>query len=171
MEAKCEEQAGGDRAGTTGLDGDDYEEYEDFSELPETRSIVSDDSFYPPLSDSDESDDWSLGESETSESPPPLSLFRACCTNNVLVLRALIRQGLEEDAVKETDRNKRVREAGRGKQHAGGRPGRKVGKGAGPGRKNSMLQFGSFHARHSYIHKIYMSYIWLTYIHNIICLT
>ncbi|XP_066482317.1 ankyrin repeat domain-containing protein 33B [Tiliqua scincoides] len=94
-------------AGAAG-DDDDYEEYEDFSELPDTRSIASDDSFYPPLSDDDEGDDWSLGESDPADSPQPLTLFRACCTNNVLVVRALIRQGLEEDAVRETDRNKRT---------------------------------------------------------------
>lgn len=107
--AALDESAGGDGAGTGG--DDDYEEFEDFSVLPETHSIASDDSFYPPLSDDDdEGDDWSLGESDPSDSPePPLTLFRACRTNNVLVLRALIRQGLEEEAVRETDRNKRVR--------------------------------------------------------------
>uniref|UniRef100_A0A8D0CA76 Uncharacterized protein n=1 Tax=Salvator merianae TaxID=96440 RepID=A0A8D0CA76_SALMN len=86
---------------------DDYEEYEEFSELPETRSIASDDSFYPPRADGDE-DDWSLGESDSCGSPESLTFFRACCTNNVAVLRALIRQGLEEEDAKETDRNKRT---------------------------------------------------------------
>ncbi|XP_015265121.1 PREDICTED: ankyrin repeat domain-containing protein 33B [Gekko japonicus] len=87
---------------------EDYEDLEDFSELPDTRSIASDDSFYPPLGGSDDDDDdWSLGESEP-DSPEPLSLFRACCTNNAIVLRALIRQGPEEDEVRETDHNKRT---------------------------------------------------------------
>ncbi|XP_074842062.1 ankyrin repeat domain-containing protein 33B [Carettochelys insculpta] len=86
---------------------EDYEEYEDFSELPDTRSIASDDSFYPPSAEEDEAESWSLGESEDS-SPEPLSLFRACCTNNAVVLRALIRQGPEEEEVRETDRNNRT---------------------------------------------------------------
>ncbi|XP_054841806.1 ankyrin repeat domain-containing protein 33B [Eublepharis macularius] len=87
---------------------EDYEDLEDFSELPDTRSIASDDSFYPPPCDDDEGDDWSLGESESGDSPEPLSLFRACCTNNAVALRALIRQGPEEGEVRETDRNKRT---------------------------------------------------------------
>ncbi|KAJ6661408.1 hypothetical protein lerEdw1_015037 [Lerista edwardsae] len=104
-----DERVGGDGNGAGTGDDDDYEEYEDFSVLPETHSIASGDSFYPPQSDDDEGDDWSLGESDPSDSPePPLTLFRACCTNNVLVLRTLIRQGLEEEAVRETDRNKRL---------------------------------------------------------------
>ncbi|XP_062986074.1 ankyrin repeat domain-containing protein 33B [Elgaria multicarinata webbii] len=99
------------RAGDEDEDDDDdvFEEYEDFSELPDTRSIASDDSFYPPrAADDDDDDDWSLGESDPSDSPEPLTLFRACCTNNVIVLRALMRQGPEEEEVKETDRNKRT---------------------------------------------------------------
>ncbi|KAH0618013.1 hypothetical protein JD844_016927 [Phrynosoma platyrhinos] len=90
----------------------EYEDLEDFSELPDTCSIASDDSFYPPRIDNGDEDDWSLGESETSVSPEPLSFFRACCTNNVVVLKTLIRQGLEEVSVQETDRNKRVRKGG-----------------------------------------------------------
>ncbi|EMP29223.1 Ankyrin repeat domain-containing protein 33B [Chelonia mydas] len=85
---------------------EDYEEYEDFSELPDTCSIASDDSFYPPGAEEDEEESWSLGESDVS-SPEPLSLFRACCTNNAVVLRALMRQGPEEEEVRETDRNNR----------------------------------------------------------------
>nr|XP_028593802.1 ankyrin repeat domain-containing protein 33B isoform X3 [Podarcis muralis] len=91
--------------------GGDYEEYEDFSDLPDTRSIASDDSFYPPRADgdSDDGDDWSLGESDSSTgSPEALTLFRACCTNNAVALRAIIRQGPEEKEAKETDRNKRT---------------------------------------------------------------
>ncbi|XP_063156003.1 ankyrin repeat domain-containing protein 33B [Candoia aspera] len=81
---------------------EEYEEYEDFSELPDTRSIASDDSFYPPQEADDE------GESELSDSQQPPSLFRACCANNAAVVRALIRQGPEEEDVRETDRNKRT---------------------------------------------------------------
>uniref|UniRef100_A0A8C0ISQ7 Uncharacterized protein n=1 Tax=Chelonoidis abingdonii TaxID=106734 RepID=A0A8C0ISQ7_CHEAB len=85
----------------------DYEEYEDFSELPDTCSIASDDSFYPPCAEEDEEESWSLRESDVS-SPEQLSLFRACCTNNAVVLRALMRQGPEEEEVQETDRNNRT---------------------------------------------------------------
>uniref|UniRef100_A0A674IDS4 Uncharacterized protein n=1 Tax=Terrapene triunguis TaxID=2587831 RepID=A0A674IDS4_9SAUR len=102
------------RDGTTHLtpppppaEEEDYEEYEDFSELPDTCSIASDDSFYPPCAEEDEEESWSLGESDVS-SPEPLSLFRACCTNNAVVLRALMRQGPEEEEVRETDRNNRT---------------------------------------------------------------
>ncbi|XP_077167061.1 ankyrin repeat domain-containing protein 33B isoform X2 [Paroedura picta] len=86
---------------------EDYEDLEDFLELPDTRSVASDDSFYPPLLGDDDDDDWSLGESET-DSLEPLSLFRACCSNNAVILRALIHQGPEEDEVQETDCNKRT---------------------------------------------------------------
>ncbi|MGH0169723.1 UNVERIFIED_CONTAM: hypothetical protein FKN15_057199 [Acipenser sinensis] len=84
---------------------DDYEEYDDFSELPDTCSIASDDSFYPPdnlLSISD------TQRGETSESPTPLSFFQACCTNNPLMVKVMIRQGVTEDQVRETDKNNRT---------------------------------------------------------------
>ncbi|KAK1173812.1 ankyrin repeat domain-containing protein 33B [Acipenser oxyrinchus oxyrinchus] len=84
---------------------DDYEEYDDFSQLPDTYSIASDDSFYPPdnlLSISDKQ------RGETSESPTPLSFFQACCTNNPLVVKVMIRQGVTEDQVRETDKNNRT---------------------------------------------------------------
>ncbi|NXL62241.1 AN33B protein, partial [Chordeiles acutipennis] len=89
-------------------EGEENGEYEDFSELPDTCSILSDDSFYPPggLDEEDEEDRWSL-EREERESPEVLNLFRACCTNNAIVLKALIRQGPEEEEVRETDRNRR----------------------------------------------------------------
>lgn len=86
---------------------EDCEEYEDFSELPDTCSIASDDSFYPPGGLEDEEDRWSLEQGER-DSPEALTLFRACCTNNTIVLKALIRQGPEEEEVRETDRNRRV---------------------------------------------------------------
>uniref|UniRef100_A0A8C4UGW6 Ankyrin repeat domain 33B n=1 Tax=Falco tinnunculus TaxID=100819 RepID=A0A8C4UGW6_FALTI len=85
---------------------EDCEEYEDFSELPDTCSIASDDSFYPPGGLEDEEDRWSLEQGE-HDSPEALSLFRACCTNNAVVLKALIRQGPEEEEVRETDCNRR----------------------------------------------------------------
>uniref|UniRef100_A0A8D2IT26 Ankyrin repeat domain 33B n=1 Tax=Varanus komodoensis TaxID=61221 RepID=A0A8D2IT26_VARKO len=97
--------AGAEPAPESG-DEDEFEEYEDFSQLPDTRSIASDDSFYPPRADDE--DDWSLGESDPCGSPEPLSLFRACCTNNALAVRALIRQGPEEREVQQADRNRRT---------------------------------------------------------------
>ncbi|XP_027537190.1 ankyrin repeat domain-containing protein 33B [Neopelma chrysocephalum] len=86
---------------------EDCEEYEDFSELPDTCSIASDDSFYPPLGlDDDDDDTWSQ-DGDERDSPEALSLFRACCTNNSIVLKALIRQGPGEEEVREADRNRR----------------------------------------------------------------
>ena len=84
-------------------DSDDFEEV-DFEDLDDCRSIVSDDSFYPP--------DDVFADSERTpspESPEPLSFFRACCTNNAAVVRIMIRHGVKEEEVKETDRNNRVR--------------------------------------------------------------
>lgn len=82
-------------------DDDVYQEFEelDFSELPDNKSIASDDSFYPP--------DDSLRYEDTP-SPEPLSLFKACCTNNVIIVKILIRQGVTEDDVREVDKNNRV---------------------------------------------------------------
>ncbi|MBN3270885.1 AN33B protein, partial [Polyodon spathula] len=84
---------------------DDYEEYDDFSDLPDTCSFASDDSFYPPdnlLSTSDEE------RGETSDSPTPLSFFQACNTNNPRMVKVMIRQGVTEDQVRETDKNNRT---------------------------------------------------------------
>ncbi|KAJ7397274.1 hypothetical protein BTVI_137007 [Pitangus sulphuratus] len=90
---------------------EDCEEYEDFSELPDTCSIASDDSFYPPRGlDDDDEDTWSQ-DGDERDSPEALSLFRACCTNNSIVLKALIRQGPGEEEVREADRNRRPRGA------------------------------------------------------------
>ena len=120
---------------------EDCEEYEDFSELPDTCSIASDDSFYPPGGLEDETEDsWSL-EQEDRDSPEALSLFRACCTNNAVVLRALIRQGPEEEEVRETDRNRRV--SGTAGPARGGRAGYAVGfgpRGAGTRRDGTGLR-------------------------------
>lgn len=82
---------------------DDYEEYEEYDELSDssdTRSIASDDSFYPP--------DEELTDSECAPTPGTLSLFRACCSNSALTVKALIRQGVTEEEVRETDKNNRV---------------------------------------------------------------
>ncbi|KAM4534335.1 ankyrin repeat domain-containing protein 33B [Odontesthes bonariensis] len=83
-------------------DSDDFEEV-DFEDLDDCRSIVSDDSFYPP--------DDVFADSERTpspDSPEPLSFFRACCTNNAAVVRIMIRHGVKEEEVKETDRNNRT---------------------------------------------------------------
>ncbi|XP_028971917.2 ankyrin repeat domain-containing protein 33B [Esox lucius] len=86
-----------------GDENNDYEEYDDLSLLPDTRSIASDDSFYPP--------DDAFADNERTpspDSPEPLSFFQACCTNNATRVRTMIRQGVREEEVRETDKNKRT---------------------------------------------------------------
>ncbi|KAM9349851.1 ankyrin repeat domain-containing protein 33B [Symphorus nematophorus] len=91
-------------------DEDDiYQEFEelDFEALPDrsdTRSIASDDSFYPP----DSSDVSLMYRSPSPDSPEPISLFNACCNNNAIIVKIMIRQGVTEEEVKETDRNRRT---------------------------------------------------------------
>lgn len=82
-----------------GYDDGDFEEL-GFSELPDTRSIASDDSFYPPDGDS--------ARSPSPETPPPLSFYQACSDNNAFTVKLMIRQGVTEEEVQETDKNKRV---------------------------------------------------------------
>ncbi|KAM4543815.1 ankyrin repeat domain-containing protein 33B [Fundulus diaphanus] len=97
----CDEDGEDDDEGSE-EDGDEFEEV-DFEDLEDCRSIASDDSFYPP--------DDVFADSERSpspESPEPLSFFRACCTNNAAVVRIMIRHGVKEEEVKETDRNHRI---------------------------------------------------------------
>ncbi|XP_076600293.1 ankyrin repeat domain-containing protein 33B [Chaetodon auriga] len=90
-------------------DEDDiYQEFEelDFEALPDrsdTRSIASDDSFYPP----DSSVVSLLYRSPSPDSPEPISFFNACCNNNAIIVKIMIRQGVTEEEVKETDRNRR----------------------------------------------------------------
>ncbi|XP_062335953.1 ankyrin repeat domain-containing protein 33B [Osmerus eperlanus] len=82
---------------------DDFEEYDNFEDFPDTRSIVSDDSFYPP--------DDVFADSERSlspDSPEPLSFFQACRTNNATIVRLMIRQGVREEEVREMDKNNRT---------------------------------------------------------------
>lgn len=83
-------------------DYDDYDEYDELCDTCDTRSIASDDSFYPPDEELMES------ESECAQIPGTLSLFRACCSNTALTVKALIRQGVTEEEVQETDKNNRV---------------------------------------------------------------
>ncbi|XP_028283922.1 ankyrin repeat domain-containing protein 33B [Parambassis ranga] len=88
-------------------DEDDiYQHFEelDFEALPEhsdTRSIASDDSFYPP----DKS--VVMYRSPSPDSPEHISFFKACCNNNAIIVKIMIRQGVTEQEVRETDRNRR----------------------------------------------------------------
>ncbi|XP_068604028.1 ankyrin repeat domain-containing protein 33B-like [Brachionichthys hirsutus] len=89
-------------------DEDTEEEEEELEEVDsedseDCRSIASDDSFYPP--------DDAFADSERSaspESPEPLTLFRACCSNNAAAVRVMMKHGVEEEEVKEEDRNNRT---------------------------------------------------------------
>lgn len=86
-------------------DEDDiYQEFEELdfealSDEADRRSIASDDSFYPP-------DNTSL--LSAADSPEPISFFKACCNNNTIIVKIMIRQGVTEEEVRETDRNRRV---------------------------------------------------------------
>ena len=88
-------------------DEDDiYQEFEelDFESLPDrsdTRSIASDDSFYPP-------DNSIMSDLYRSPSPESISFFKACYNNNAIIVKIMIRQGVTEEEVRETDRNRRV---------------------------------------------------------------
>lgn len=92
-------------------DEDDiYQEFEelDFDDFPDntdSRSITSEDSFYPPT----KSDICTyMYRSPSPDSPEPISFFKACCSNNTIIVKIMIRQGVTEEEVKETDRNRRV---------------------------------------------------------------
>ncbi|XP_075934436.1 ankyrin repeat domain-containing protein 33B [Anarhichas minor] len=85
-----------------------YQEFEelDFEALPDrsdTQSILSDDSFYPP----DNSVASVMDRSPSPDSPEPISFFKACCNNNAIIVKIMIRQGVTEEEVTETDRNRR----------------------------------------------------------------
>lgn len=91
-------------------DEDDiYQEFEELdfealSDHSDTRSVASDDSFYPP----DNSVLSLMGRCPSPDSPEPISFFNACCNNNSIIVKIMIRQGVTEEEVKETDRNRRV---------------------------------------------------------------
>ncbi|XP_075864048.1 ankyrin repeat domain-containing protein 33B [Microcebus murinus] len=87
-------------------DPDEYEEYDDFSSLPDTRSIASDDSFYP-FGDEEEYGAQSA-ESAPEGVPEAATLLRAACANDVGLLRALVQRGPRVEEVQETDRNGRT---------------------------------------------------------------
>ncbi|XP_033838079.1 ankyrin repeat domain-containing protein 33B [Periophthalmus magnuspinnatus] len=90
-------------------DEDDiYQEFEelDFESLPDhtdTRSIASDDSFYPPEC----ADGTGLERTPSPDSPEPISFYKACCNNNSIIVKIMIRQGVTEEEVVETDKNRR----------------------------------------------------------------
>uniref|UniRef100_A0A665WGD0 Ankyrin repeat domain 33Bb n=1 Tax=Echeneis naucrates TaxID=173247 RepID=A0A665WGD0_ECHNA len=90
-------------------DEDDiYQEFEelDFEALPDhsdTRSVASDNSFYPH----DSSVASQLYRSPSPDSPEPISFYKACCNNNAIIVKIMIRQGVTEEDVRETDKNRR----------------------------------------------------------------
>lgn len=90
-------------------DDDIYQEFEelDFEALPDhldAQSIASDDSFYPH----DTSAVSHMYRSPSPDSPELISFFKACCNNNAIIVKIMIRQGVTEEEVRETDRNRRV---------------------------------------------------------------
>ncbi|XP_072870935.1 ankyrin repeat domain-containing protein 33B isoform X2 [Chlorocebus sabaeus] len=87
-------------------DPTDYEEFEDFSSLPDTRSIASDDSFYP--FEDEEEQGVESAESVPESVPEAATLLRAACANNVGLLRTLLRRGVSVEEAQETDRNGRT---------------------------------------------------------------
>nr|XP_044989032.1 ankyrin repeat domain-containing protein 33B isoform X2 [Jaculus jaculus] len=79
------------RGAPAGDEPADEEEFEDFSSLPDTRSIASDDSFYPP---GDEEGCGGLSAQDAPEGvPEAATLLRAASANDVGLLRALVRRG------------------------------------------------------------------------------
>ncbi|KAK2821919.1 hypothetical protein Q5P01_021984 [Channa striata] len=114
--AECE-VSGEDKSGEIEVDytwnyweeeDDIYQEFEelDFDSLPDhsdTRSITSDDSFYPQNNSFfSQMYCWPC-----ADSPEPISFFKACCNNNAIIVKIMIRQGVSEEEVRETDRNRR----------------------------------------------------------------
>ncbi|KAJ3595517.1 hypothetical protein NHX12_004820 [Muraenolepis orangiensis] len=90
-------------------DDDVYQEFEelDFEALPDhedARSVLSDDSFYPP----DEAPASGPERVPSPGSPEPVTLFRACSNNNPVIVKIMIRQGVSEEEVRETDKNRRT---------------------------------------------------------------
>ncbi|XP_029002788.1 ankyrin repeat domain-containing protein 33B [Betta splendens] len=93
----------GDEADEEGDGGEDDDDFEEVDFEDDGGSVASDDSFYPP--------DDAFADSERSpspDSPEPLSLFRACCTNNAAIVRIMTRHGVTEEEVKQADKNNRT---------------------------------------------------------------
>uniref|UniRef100_A0A671E321 Ankyrin repeat domain 33B n=1 Tax=Rhinolophus ferrumequinum TaxID=59479 RepID=A0A671E321_RHIFE len=98
------------RDAQAGEDPAEYEEYEDFSRLPDTSSYASDDSFYPPVSEEEYGavSSLSVGEGVPEDVPEAATLLRAACSNDVGLLKALVRRGPRAEEVRETDPNGRT---------------------------------------------------------------
>ncbi|XP_062338326.1 LOW QUALITY PROTEIN: ankyrin repeat domain-containing protein 33B [Osmerus eperlanus] len=94
-------------------DDDIYQEFEefDFDSLPDLppdrQSIASDDSFYPQDDSPENQGKSHLFSQPIQESPESVSFFKACSNNNSIIVKIMIRQGLKEEEVKETDKNRR----------------------------------------------------------------
>ncbi|XP_011362415.1 ankyrin repeat domain-containing protein 33B isoform X2 [Pteropus vampyrus] len=84
----------------------DYEEYDDFSSLPDTRSIASDDSFYPSVIE--EECGARSPDSVPEGVPEAATLLRAASSNDVGLLKALVKRGPRVEEVRETDPNGRT---------------------------------------------------------------
>ncbi|XP_076972972.1 ankyrin repeat domain-containing protein 33B [Tamandua tetradactyla] len=94
------------RSAPAGEDPAEPQDYEDFTCLPDTRSVASDDSFYPP---GGEEEHGSASEDSVPEGiPEAVTLLHAARTNDVGLLRALVRRGPSAEEVQETDRNGRT---------------------------------------------------------------
>lgn len=85
---------------------EEEEEYEDFSRLPDTRSLASDDSFYPAPGPEEER--GAGPEAVPEGGPEAATLLRAARANDVGLLRALVRRGPRAEEAQETDPNGRV---------------------------------------------------------------
>ncbi|GAA6108471.1 ankyrin repeat domain-containing protein 33B [Tachysurus ichikawai] len=87
-------------------DDDDviYQEFAelDFFQLQDSKSIVSDDSLYPP------DNSVTSQRSPTPEGPEPLTFFMACSSNNAIIVKIMIRQGVSKEEVREVDKNNRT---------------------------------------------------------------
>ncbi|XP_076840842.1 ankyrin repeat domain-containing protein 33B [Brachyhypopomus gauderio] len=85
-------------------DDDVYQVFEefDFSQLPDVSSIVSDGLLCSATG--------SLLHHyrQTPESPETLTFFKACCNNNAVIVKFMIRQGITEEEVREVDKNNRT---------------------------------------------------------------
>ncbi|XP_045427832.1 ankyrin repeat domain-containing protein 33B isoform X2 [Pipistrellus kuhlii] len=85
---------------------EEEEEYEDFSRLPDTRSLASDDSFYPAPGPEEER--GAGPEAVPEGGPEAATLLRAARANDVGLLRALVRRGPRAEEAQETDPNGRT---------------------------------------------------------------
>nr|KAF6365759.1 ankyrin repeat domain 33B [Pipistrellus kuhlii] len=85
---------------------EEEEEYEDFSRLPDTRSLASDDSFYPAPGPEEER--GAGPEAVPEGGPEAATLLRAARANDVGLLRALVRRGPRAEEAQETDPNGRA---------------------------------------------------------------